>query len=153
MFYALSREGHGISRSFIVKKFWILMSLIIAFGTISKLVNLSHPKDFYFDEVYHGYTATQHLRGNRDAYDPWAQPPKGRANEWTHPPLGKLVMALTMAFVGENSFGWRLSSVFMGGLLVLITSLLALELLGSKKVARSLSSMHVFLFSDVCSLA
>lgn len=59
----------------------------------------------YFDEIYHARTAFEHLR---------RLPPY----EWTHPPLGKLIIALGIALFGMNPFGWRIMGVVFGTLLV-----------------------------------
>lgn len=59
----------------------------------------------YFDEIYHARTAFEHLH---------RLPPY----EWTHPPLGKLIIALGIALFGMNPFGWRVMGVIFGTLLV-----------------------------------
>ncbi len=59
----------------------------------------------YFDEIYHARTAFEHLH---------RLPPY----EWTHPPLGKLIIALGVALFGMNPFGWRIMGVVFGTLLV-----------------------------------
>lgn len=105
------------------------------FCLLSKLPRLSIPGDFYFDEVYHAYTAKLYLHGEKKAYDPWAKSDAGRAIEWTHPPLSKLIMAGTMAVFGENSFGWRIGSVVFGTAASVATSVLAFELFGSMSIA------------------
>lgn len=59
----------------------------------------------YFDEVYHGRTGYEHLFGIR----PY---------EWTHPPLGKLLIAFGMAIFTPTMFGMRFMGAFFGVLLV-----------------------------------
>ncbi len=71
----------------------MILALILAASTASRVYRLDVPSGFYFDEVYFGYTAEQYARGNPDAYDFGAHPPEGFSNEWTHPPLGKLIIA------------------------------------------------------------
>ncbi len=66
----------------------------------------------YFDEIYHARTAFEHLR---------RLPPY----EWTHPPLGKLIIALGVALFGMNPFGWRIVGVVFGTLLVPVVFFLA----------------------------
>lgn len=94
----------------------------------TKLFRLDQPPKFYFDEVYHGYTAARYLHSEVEAYDPWGKHAEGMANEWTHPPLAKLLMAGFMQVVGENAFGWRVGSALFGTAAVALTVLLALEL-------------------------
>ncbi|NLT14102.1 MAG: discoidin domain-containing protein [Clostridiales bacterium] len=58
--------------------------------------------NMYFDEIYHGRTAYEHLN-NIVPY------------ETTHPPLGKLIISIGISLFGMVPFGWRLwgrSSVF-----------------------------------------
>jgi len=52
----------------------------------------------YFDEMYFVRTAQQHLR----LEEPY---------EWTHPPLGKLLIALGILLFGMTPFGWRILGV------------------------------------------
>ena len=49
----------------------------------------------YFDEVYFPRTAYEHLHGIK-------------AYEWTHPPLGKLIMSIPIAIFGMTPFGYRM---------------------------------------------
>ncbi|CAI8846623.1 Dolichyl-phosphate-mannose--protein mannosyltransferase [Methylococcus capsulatus] len=117
------------------KKILTLFAAIVLFGFFTKIARLEYPQDFYFDEVYHGFTATVVLHGDRNAYDPWAKSPPGKAYEWTHPPLSKLIMAGMMSVFGENAFGWRIGSVIFGTLATLAAAALAFELFGSLPVA------------------
>ena len=54
----------------------------------TRLAGLSSPQEMYFDEIYHARTAGEYLEG-REAY------------EYTHPPLGKELMALSIQAVGR----------------------------------------------------
>lgn len=131
-----SASPRGFFRTLMTDKIMVAIFLIIlAFGVFSKLYHLDSPKDFYFDEVYHGFTATVYLHGDKQAYDPWAKSPKDRAYEWTHPPLSKLIMAGMMAIFGENAFGWRIGSAAFGTLGIVATAVLAFELFGSLSLA------------------
>lgn len=55
----------------------------------------------YFDELYHGRTAFEHIN-NLQVY------------EWTHPPLGKLFIALGILIFGMKPFGWRIVGTLFG---------------------------------------
>ena len=55
----------------------------------------------YFDEIYHARTAYEHLE-HIVAY------------ENTHPPLGKLIIALGIKLFGLNPFGWRIAGTLFG---------------------------------------
>lgn len=61
----------------------------------------SYFNGMYFDELYHGRTALEHIQ-NLDVY------------EWTHPPLGKLLIALGILVFGMKPFGWRIVGSLFG---------------------------------------
>jgi dolichyl-phosphate-mannose-protein mannosyltransferase len=128
-----------------------LLAAILAFSLVSKMIHLAIPTGFYFDEHYHGYTATHMLHGDAQAYNPWAKNPPESAMEWTHPPLAKLIMAAMMIPFGENSFGWRIGSVLFGTLAIGLTALVALELFTSPFIALAaagLMSVEGLLFAQ-----
>lgn len=108
---------------------------LLVFGLCTKLYRLDYPKNFYFDETYHAFTATRFLHADAEVFNPWAKHPVGAAYEWTHPPLAKLIMASAMSVVGENSFGWRLGSVIFGLFAAALAGWLAFELFRSTRVA------------------
>jgi dolichyl-phosphate-mannose-protein mannosyltransferase len=128
-----------------------LFGFVLLFCFFSKLPRLTTPSIFYFDEVYHGYTSTLYLHGEKQAYDPWAHPPKNMGIEWTHPPLSKLIMAGAMKIFGENSFGWRIGSVVFGTAATAATAILAFELFGSLSIAllaMTLMSVETLIFAQ-----
>lgn len=59
----------------------------------------------YFDEIYHVRTAQEHL----DNVYPY---------EVSHPPLGKLIIALGISIFGLNPFGWRFMGALFGVLML-----------------------------------
>lgn len=59
----------------------------------------------YFDEIYHARTALEHIEGV------WPY-------EITHPPLGKILIALGIKLFGMNPFGWRFSGTVIGILML-----------------------------------
>lgn len=61
----------------------------------------SHFNGMYFDELYHGRTAYEHLHG----IAPY---------ENSHPPLGKVLIMLGVALCGMNPFGWRITGTLLG---------------------------------------
>ncbi|MCL2642752.1 MAG: phospholipid carrier-dependent glycosyltransferase [Candidatus Bathyarchaeota archaeon] len=71
-----------------------------------------------FDEVYFTRTSEQYLRLQ------WPY-------EWTHPPLGKLIISTGIALFGLNPFGWRIMGVIFGTLMIPIIFLLGKKLFGS----------------------
>lgn len=70
----------------------------------------------YFDEIYHGRTGYEFVH-SMSVY------------EWTHPPLGKVFIALGIKLFGMCPFGWRIAGTVFGILMVPIIYLFALRLL------------------------
>src|SRR4029450_12556744 len=54
----------------------------------------------------------------------------GAAYDWTHPPLSKLIMQVSVRAFGDGPIGWRLASVIFGGLGVALLYLLGRVMLG-----------------------
>ena len=69
----------------------------------------------YFDEIYHARTGYEHLHG----MTPY---------ENTHPPLGKLLMALCIGIFGMTPFGWRLAGCLAGIAMVPVMYLMGKQL-------------------------
>lgn len=59
----------------------------------------------YFDEIYYVRTADNYLNFQH----PY---------EWTHPPLGKLIIASGISIFGFNPFGWRIMGVIFATLMI-----------------------------------
>lgn len=66
---------------------------------------ISYLNSTYFDEIYFARTAYEHQH-NLPIY------------EWTHPPLGKLLMAIPMLFMGMTTFAYRLMGNIAGILMI-----------------------------------
>ncbi|MBE3116647.1 glycosyltransferase family 39 protein, partial [Candidatus Bathyarchaeota archaeon] len=71
-----------------------------------------------FDEIYFVRTAEQYLN---------LQLPY----EWTHPPMGKIIIAVGIAAFGFNPFGWRIMGVIFAMLLIPLMYLLGKKLFES----------------------
>jgi Predicted integral membrane protein len=69
----------------------------------------------YFDEIYHARTAYENLHGIK-------------AYENTHPPLGKLLIAVGIKLFGLSPFGWRIVGTLFGVAMLPIIYLFALQL-------------------------
>jgi len=52
-----------------------------------------------------------------------------------HPPMAKYIIALTMVLLGDRPFLWRIPSIAMGALLVILTFILTLEITRSENLA------------------
>ncbi|MHA7964783.1 glycosyltransferase family 39 protein [Paenibacillus sp. CAU 1782] len=71
----------------------------------------------YFDEIYHARTAYENLEGIV-------------AYENTHPPLGKIIIALGIKLFGLNPFGWRIAGTVIGIAMLPIMYMMARRLFG-----------------------
>lgn len=122
-----------------------LIILAIIFSTaLLRLYQIDYPKGYVFDEVYHAFTAKEYLGGSREAWEWWTTPPPGVAYEWTHPPIAKEIMTLSMFLTrSDEAWAWRLPGVFFGVLSVFLVYLIAVRVFQHKTPAL-LSS---FLFS------
>lgn len=95
----------------------------------------SYDNSTYFDEIYHARTAYEHLHGLH-------------AYEWTHPPLGKVLMMIGIKIFGMTPFGWRFMGALMGVLMLPVIYLMVKQLGGSRNIAAlalilfALDSMH-----------
>lgn len=87
----------------------------------------------YFDEIYHARTAFEHLRHI---------PPY----ETSHPPLGKLIIALGIALFGMNPFGWRFMGTLFGVLMVPLLYVFLKNLFGKTAVALCGAALFTFDF-------
>jgi dolichyl-phosphate-mannose-protein mannosyltransferase len=72
----------------------------------------------YFDEIYYVRSAEQYLN---------LQVPY----EWTHPPLGKLIIAFGIFVFGFNPFGWRITGVIFATLMIPLIYVLGKKLFGT----------------------
>ena len=72
-------------------------------GTVPLSPN--YRNSMYFDEIYHGRTAYEHLHG----IGPY---------ETTHPPLGKVFIMLGVRLFGMTPFGWRFAGAVAGVLMI-----------------------------------
>jgi len=104
---------------------------IVAINQEAKLVideqntvpdKISFMNSSYFDEIYHPRTAYEYVHG-LDVY------------EWTHPPLGKLLMAIPVAILGMCPFAYRLMGNIAGILMVPTIYVLAKDMFKNRKYA------------------
>lgn len=59
----------------------------------------------YFDEIYHSRTGYEFIE-------------KLKVYEWTHPPLGKVIISWGISLFGMNPFGWRFFGTLFGVLML-----------------------------------
>lgn len=132
----MTMDGDFEFKDKINRKSAIFILLVIVFFSLGvRLINLGYPKNEYFDEVYHAWTAKQIMHGNAKAWDYMSEHPAGFAYEWTHPPLAKEIMIIGMLVFGENSFGYRLPAVLFGVLSLVLVFLISYEIFKSYDIA------------------
>ena len=93
----------------------------------------SYMSGMIFDEIYHARTAFEFLNG----MEPY---------EWTHPPLGKLLISLGVALFGMNPFGWRIVGTLFGVAMIPIMYLFGRKLFGKKFYAFCTAFLMMFDF-------
>lgn len=117
--------------------------IVLFFATFLHLFRLDYPNAYVFDEVYHGFTAKEYLKGSKEAWEWWTTPPPGVAFEWTHPPLAKEIMTASMFLVSTtDAWGWRLPGSILG-----IVSVFLVYKIGKKIFNENTGLIAAFLFS------
>lgn len=81
-----------------------LAAIIFILSAFIRFYHLNLPGDQIFDEVYFPVFANDYLT-HTYFYD-------------AHPPLGKLIIAMSIAVFGNNPFGWRFANAVAGLLLL-----------------------------------
>lgn len=94
----------------------------------------SYLNGMYFDEIYHARTAYEVVR-DTDLYFEgrsvgvkdfsYVQRNGYAIYEWTHPQLGKVLIAAGIRLFGMNPFGWRFTGTLFGVLILLVLYILA----------------------------
>jgi len=120
----------------------LLLLFLVGFGI--RVYDLDIPKDYYFDEIYYAFTAQEMAKGNREAWESWNEAPEGLAYEWTHPPLGKELIAAGILIFGDNTFGWRIIQALFGALGTIFIYLLAKNLFRKKSIGLIAAFLYVF---------
>lgn len=114
----------------------VILLLILAFAFFTRMYRLHQPAGYIFDEVYHALTAKLISRNDPRAFEWWNQPVEpNTAVDWLHPPLAKYTQAFFILMFGENSFGWRFSSVLFGVLVILMIYHLSFRLFKDYRIA------------------
>lgn len=93
----------------------------------------SYLSGMIFDEIYHARTAYEFLH----RMEPY---------EWTHPPLGKLLISIGIAVFGMNPFGWRVIGTLFGAAMIPIMYLFGLKLFNKKFYAFCAAFLMMFDF-------
>ncbi len=87
----------------------------------------------YFDEIYHGRTAYEHIH-NVKPY------------EISHPPLGKIIISIGIQLFGMTAFGWRFMGATFGWLMLVVLYIFLKNMFGKTVVATCGSCLFLFDF-------
>ena len=82
--------------------------------------DISFMNSTYFDEIYFARSAYEYIHGI-DTY------------EWTHPPVGKLIMTLPIIIFGFNPFAYRIMNNLAGLLMIPIMYLIGKKIFKDEK--------------------
>jgi len=82
----------------------------------------SFRNSMYFDEIYHGRTAYEHVLGL------WP-------SELSHPPLGKVLMSIGVHLFGMTPLGWRFMGALLGAFALAVFYALSKNLFGNRMVS------------------
>lgn len=122
---------------------WWFAAALTAASLVLCLLWYQWPAERYFDEVYYPRSAAEYLRGVGTAGDLGVF-------EWTHPPLTKLIVALSMLLfgglhgAGDTGFGWRFLNIVIGALTVGVLYAFAKHLTRSTLFAAIAAGMLLF---------
>jgi dolichyl-phosphate-mannose--protein O-mannosyl transferase len=121
---------------------WLLTAALGVASLISRLWDISYPRDLLFDEAYYPPEAREMLT--------WGHEFNRGYTFIVHPPLGKWLIALGEELFGYDSLGWRFPSAVAGTIGVVVLVRLARRLTGSTflgLVAGLLLALDGFSFS------
>lgn len=97
-----------------------VLLLILLVTVVTRLIWLDLPRtSLIFDEAYYVNAARTILGWHVNAGAHYAGSPPFLDPNTEHPPLGKVLMAASMAVFGDNGIGWRVPSV-VAGLIALV---------------------------------
>ncbi|WP_306211280.1 dolichyl-phosphate-mannose--protein mannosyltransferase [Actinoplanes sp. RD1] len=94
---------------------WLVTGVVVAIAAVLRLVGITHPKGYIFDEVYYPTDAWDMLQHGVE----WDEKTNGPAYV-VHPPLGKWLIAFGEKAFGNNELGWRFPAAIAGVLMILI---------------------------------
>ena len=115
---------------------WVLSAIVVAAAVWLRAQDIGFPPGFRLDEHHFVNGAHQYLRGLADDND--------------HPPLGKMVIALAIRWVGDGPVGWRAGPLAFG-LLTIPLVYLAAQRCFRDRLAGSFAALFVAI--DGCFIA
>jgi dolichyl-phosphate-mannose-protein mannosyltransferase len=92
----------------------ICLVVIVALSAAVRLVNLGAFRDYVFDEYYYAHDAASLIHNGLGSPD-WRG---GGLREQSHPLFGDETIAVGIAALGDNPWGWRIMSALAGVVLI-----------------------------------
>lgn len=120
----------------ILKNYSKIFIILLVLSFFLRLYQLDYPQAYVFDEVYHGFTAKEYITNPKIAWEWWNPAPEGVAYEWTHPPLGKEIIAVSLFMFNFNDYwAFRFPGVVFGILLIVIVYITSKKLFKNEVIA------------------
>ncbi len=116
---------------------WTIASGLAVFSFVLSFIDYTWPSEKIFDEIYYARAGEEYLT-HKEIF------------EFTHPPLTKLWVTLSMILfggmhgAGDTSTGWRFLNLVMGAFMVFVMYLFAKRLLGSTPFATIAAGLLLF---------
>ena len=116
---------------------WIIASGLAITSFVLSFADYTWPSEKIFDEIYYARAGEEYLT-HKEIF------------EFTHPPLTKLWVTLSMILfggmngAGDTSAGWRFLNLVMGAAMVFVVYLFAKRLLGSTPFATIAAGLLLF---------
>lgn len=110
---------------------WVVVLALVAWAAFLFFWRLDDPGKYIYDEVYHAFTGNLMAHNDPKVYEWWESAQslpnaiEGTQYEWTHPPLGKLIIGGSIWLFGNNPLGWRFSNALFGVICVVLVYALA----------------------------
>jgi len=152
----LAGERPGLLRA-IWEREWLVVLLLAAWATFILFWRVDDPPKYIYDEVYHAFTGNLMAHNDPAVYEWWQSANslpnyiEGTQYEWTHPPLGKLIIGGSIWLFGNNSMGWRFANALFGVICVLLMYALARALFRDRllaTLAAGLLSIEGLMFAE-----
>jgi dolichyl-phosphate-mannose--protein O-mannosyl transferase len=123
--------------SAMVRLDWLIAATMSIFSFVLTFANYRVPTEKIFDEIYYARAGEEYL-AHKDIF------------EFTHPPLTKLIITLSIWLFGglqhggDTSAGWRFLNLVVGAVMVLAIYVFAKRLLGSTLFASIAAGFLLF---------
>lgn len=119
-----------------------MLAFITLVALVLRLVRLSNPKAFIFDETYYAKDACWYVSPSPKLCHVSSEV------TWVHPPLAKWLIGVGIKLFGFDSFGYRIVPAIAGTIAVALLYIIARRLLGSTIAAIVASGLFAFDFME-----